>query len=212
MEFEQFGWNVLTISFFGTVATNLLGLWGTIDQAREIWGKRSGRSVSVIMHTYTATMLTAAAVYGLIEYGLSVPRDALMVNLVRVPAFVAVLIGLWKYRGFTVLECILCMLFIGTVVVMVFVPFRGEYLIVLFVGGWLTFLPQTWKIWKHGRGAVSLWFLGTTAIGVSFWTVYAFALDDLPMKMTNPVFLVIVSATLLLWVVKGKRTAAEASR
>jgi hypothetical protein len=209
MTFESFDLNVLTITFILTVATNLFGLWGAWKQTQTIWNNNSGRSVSVIMAFYTVTFLTAVAVYGVRKYGWALPENAFIVNMVRVPCFIAIVIGLWWYKGFKHYEYLVCTFFAWTVVWMGITEQMEELLFVLSVGTWISFAPQTYEIWKDGRGAADIRFLWTTVVAVMVWTVFAFALGDVVLMITNPIFLAIVGGTLVLWYAKGEKTAVS---
>ena len=89
MTLDGLGLNALTATFIGIVATNIIGMWGSWKQVESVWKKRSGRSVSVILMAYTVTFLMATAVYGVREYGWSLPENALIVNMERVPFFLS---------------------------------------------------------------------------------------------------------------------------
>jgi len=202
MDLGRFGWDILTFSFIGTVVTNLIGLWGIGEQNRKVWRVRSGRSVSVTMMSYSAAFLTAAAVYGVSKYGLDMPENALAVNLIRVPVFIAVLVGLWKFKGFTVCETVLCVLFAVMVAATALLPCKDWIFLALCIGTWFSLLPQAAEIWKHGRGVADVRFLWVTVFSAFIWTVYGFALGDWVLSLTNPVFLAIILATLVLWYVR----------
>jgi len=199
---ERFGWDALTFSFIGTVVTNLISLWGIREQNRRVWKTQSGRSVSVTMMAYSAAFLTAAAVYGVSEYGFDIPENALIVNLIRVPVFIAVLAGLWKFKGFTARETLLCILFVLMVATTAILPRKDWIFFALCVGTWFSLLPQAVEIWKHGRGVADVRFLWVTVFSAFIWTVYGIALGDWVLIVTNPVFLVIIVATLALWYVR----------
>lgn len=202
MELERVGWDVLTVSFIGTVVTNLIGLWGVWKQNRTIWKTRSGRSVSVTMFSYTTAFFVASVVYGFCVYGFDIPRNALMVGLIRVPVFIAVLVGLWRFKGYTATEIALCVLFAGSVLAIAFLPHKDWTFFALCIGTWFSFLPQIVEIWKDGRGAADVRFLWVTVANAFIWTVYGFALGDWVLIVTNPVFLAIIIATLVLWYVR----------
>ncbi|MEA3249290.1 MAG: hypothetical protein U9Q03_02945 [Patescibacteria group bacterium] len=209
MGFEQFGWNILTYTFVGTVAVNLIGFWGIWHQARTVYKKKSGKSVSVIMHAYTAAFMTAAAVYGIRVYGFHFPENALLVGMLRVPLFMAVLVLVRSYKGFSITEKMLMILFVGIVMAEALVDWYDWLFLAGCFGTWVCFAPQIWEIWKNGRGACDVKFLWVTVIAVLTWTLYSFALGDWVLKLTNPIFLVIVTSALVLWYVRGERNEEE---
>jgi len=197
IEFQQFGWNLVTFGFIGAMCTGLLGFWGIIKQAQAIWGDKSGKSVPVLMHAYGMLFFASGCVYGI-----SIGSLALMIMSIRVLLTIPVLVGLWKYQGFKWWECSISLLFVTAFIALIFLPNKADLYFVIAMGATLSFIPQPLVMLRNrSRGAVSASFLWTIFIGVVFWTAYSFAIGDWVLSTTNPVFLVFVAATLIIWYV-----------
>jgi len=195
VEFEQFGWNWVTFGFIGAMATALLGFWGIIEQNRTIWKTKSGHSVSVLMFSYGMLYFTAGCVYGVTICSL-----ALIVMVVRVLLQIPLLIGLWKFKGFRLWETALSALFLVALAAMIVLPHKDIFYFVISIGAIISFVPQPVEMLvNHSRGAMNVSFLWVTVIGVAFWSVYSIAIHDWVLSIANPVFLLFVIASIIIW-------------
>jgi uncharacterized protein with PQ loop repeat len=197
IELQQFGWNLVTFGFVGAMSTALLGFWGIIQQARTIWRQRSGESVPMLMHTYGLLFFGGGSVYGF-----QIGSLALIIMGLRGLLTLPVLYGLWKFSNFRWWEWLGTAIVLTILILMPFLPYLDEIYFLTSLGMVPFFLPQPIAILRNGRGAVSLGFLLSAFIGIAFWTVYSFAIGNWVLMITNPIMLTVVTATIILWLLK----------
>jgi uncharacterized protein with PQ loop repeat len=195
IELEQFGWNLVTLTFGIIVLTTAVGVWGMAKQARTIWSRRSGRSVSVIMFSYAAAYMTAGVIYGF-----QIGSLALVCDLPWALLTVVVLVGLWRYKGFRWYEYLLVMLFGGAAVAMSILPYKELFYLAFCVGNVVALVTQPWEMVREGtRGSVDRRFLWALLLTCLVWVTYGFAIGDLIVPLSNVAYGIVVIVTIILW-------------
>ena len=195
-EFENFGWNVLTLGFMGTIVFTVFEAWGLYRQKKKIWSEESGKSVSVIMVAYTAALFTVMFIYGISVKKIAIVFNGGLLALMCVP----ILRGLWKFKGFSKLEKRMSVVLAAAVAVMPFVPFKDWFFLTLTFGNVFSLLAQPYEIWKNkdaGAVEIRLWLVFLTS--TFFWVVYAFSVNDWVMKIISPAYGVINVLVIVLW-------------
>ncbi len=196
MEFQDFGWNVMTVSFLGTVIFSLVRAWGYWLQTRTIWIQRSGLSVPVTNYTYMTIGAAAVAVYGVRIGSWALIINGLLTILFRVP----ILIGLWKFKGFGRWEKLASLGFMAALAGLILIPVKAEMLLAFSVGGILVAVLQPYEIWRNrDAGAVEIRLLFVGLANSTFWIAYGFAIADPVLRLTYPIFFLITLATIILW-------------
>jgi len=198
VEYQSFGWNALTIGATGGALILVFEIWALLKQVASIWRARSVKSLSAYWLGYIACYFAACIPYGLgVRGGLIIVTSALFV-LAHIP----LLWGIHRFRGFSALEIVSIGAFALMVPAMIQFPSWSDALYLAFsMGTVYAFVMQAWELWKTKEtGALNLELLVTYLVATAFWTVYAFAIDALALKILNPALLVILSATIAMWI------------
>jgi len=195
VEWQSLGYNALTITFLATLITTSLGGWGYIRQARAVWKKKSGESVSVTLFSYFGAFFLAFLVYGIATRRIAVAFNGLL-GFFHVP----ILWGLWKFKGFSRAEKVLFWMFLGMIPAMAFLPRKDLMLMVFMFGTLIPVAKQPYEMWQaKSAGVMDIGFVAVFLFSTFFWTIYAFAVRDWVMEIVNPIALVIVLAIAALW-------------
>ncbi len=196
MDFPPFAWSAETVSFYGTIFLTLVMTWGLWQQNKAIWQNRSGKSIPVAMFSFS--MFTNITV---IVYGLSLKNLALLVNgfcftIVRV----FILVGLWKFKGFTKMEKFLTVGLLCVVAADIVLPHKDWFFLGFSLVGMAAALMQPIEIYKNkSAGVVSVRLLAVALLNTIFWLIYAFAIDNWVLEIINPYYLIVGIATLAFW-------------
>jgi uncharacterized protein with PQ loop repeat len=220
MWFDDIGWNAGTGLFALIMATFAYGLYGLYRQALALRRGKTGRSVSVTMLTYGTMFFAACGIYGIRTHD-----AALLTGLVRAAVQLWPVGELAYRKGFTRRQWTLCGCWAAVLVLAATLPFRPLTLLgvtktlpdwlQLFVGLGvvLSFLPQPLELLAEKcRGELSLQLLLSALVGIGFWTAYAAVLNVWPVLIPNVLMLVLMSATLILWLYYPNGPAAPAER
>ena len=196
MELNHFGWNAMTVSFIATVILTMSRAWAVMHQNSNVWRERSGKSVPVSVYVSSLFSLIATLIYGISE-----SKVALIINGGTLfPLHIPILIGLWRYKGLALREKALAVVMIAMIGLMLVSPSKGGFYLVLAGTSVLMFIEQPWLIWANqSRGVVSIKFLSVSLISSCFWTMYSFAVNDLPLKIICISFFFIALVAVLLW-------------
>lgn len=162
---------------------SILGAWGLWLQNLSVWKNKSGKSVSVSYFSFFIAYFLSGLIYGL-DKGLL----ALTIHCIgRLTFGIPILIGLWKFKIFTLQEKILCYLFWGGIAISLWFSIKEQAFMLYSVGSIFAYLLQAIEIFKNkdsGRVVSKLhWVYFGSA---SFWTIYGFANNDLVLKATSP--------------------------
>ncbi|OGY42633.1 MAG: hypothetical protein A2Y82_03035 [Candidatus Buchananbacteria bacterium RBG_13_36_9] len=197
MELKNFGWNLLTIGFCGTIFFTLFAAWGLWQQAKKIWLNKSGLSVSVFWFSYNIFLFSANIVYGYSINSLALVFNGVLLSLMHFP----VLIGLAKFKGFKPIQKWLFVLYLGLIVLLIALPIKSQmYLLFSFVNI-IALITQPWEIMKNkNSGMVEIKLIVVYLASTLFWVAYAFAIKDWALQIICPAYLIIWIATLILWV------------
>lgn len=207
-EFRGWGWDEkhlpITISFLGTSFFAVLGAWGLVKQNRKIWRDCSGDSVSVAWNSVFAFMFTAFFIYGIEINSLA----CIIQGVFRTLFYIPILVGLYRYKGFTQKESWLSILMFVAIVVMLIAP--AKVVPVIFMSfsfaGVIAAGFQPWEIYKwKSRGNVSLELLVVYAMSIVFWAGYGYFIKDTLLAIMMSLYLVVYFTGVYLWLYYWKK-------
>jgi uncharacterized protein with PQ loop repeat len=195
LEYQHWGVNALTVSFFLSVAITLITAWGLVQQNQTIWRKREVEAVSIFWLVYYAILQLAILIYGA-----SMHSAALVVNGLLALLYIPILLGLWKFKGFSLMENISAGILASAILSMLFLPFKSQFFFVFALGGLLSASMQPIEMWqkKSARG-VSIRLISTLLLGNIIWFVYGLAVHDWVLIIVNALAFIIFGTTALLW-------------
>jgi len=201
VEYQNWGWNIFTISAFGTLLFTILQGWGLWKQNRAIWHARSGESISVYFFIYWGWYFSSFLVYGLAKHSITMVANSLQ-GVVVIP----ILVGLRKFNGgFTEKEknffevCIpmpLLMALASTYHVALMEVLFFVYLMGLLVIG----MVQLFKLVDERKsGVVEPRLIVAFMMAAVFWEVVGIKMNDLPLTIFNPMSFMLFGIILGLW-------------
>jgi len=197
VEYQNWGYNALTFSAIGTFLFTFLQMWSFGEQSKLIWTNRSGESVSVKMFSYWFFYWMAFSVYGIAGKSIAIAFNGLMF-LATAP----ILLGLYKFKGFTFWEKGSFCVFSLIPVLMFYCPKaqKPTLLLILLMGVLFSIALQPYEIWQtKSAGSVEPKLLAVFALTSVFWFVYGIVIKDIPLIVFNPLAIVVILITLGLW-------------
>jgi len=201
VEIQQFGLNVVTIGFVGTVIFALVEAWGLWEQNKTIWASRAGESVSVTWLTYFFAASCAYVVYGISTREIAPAFSGFVAGVLHIP----ILVGLWKYKGFKRWEKVLFSLFMFSLASMMLMPFKDWFFLVFAFGTIISLVMQPIEIIQNrNSGQVEIRLLLAYLGSTFFWTVYAYAAHDWVLEIVAPGQFVTLAVTAIIWFVYRK--------
>ncbi len=198
IEFQSWGYNAATIGFIGTAMFTILEIWGLWQQNKTIWKnpEKRGASVSIPWFSCFATGMTVSAIYGVSINSVALIFTGVSLGLMHIP----ILIGLWKFKGYSRFEKILCLLFLGVITAMAYTSAKNWFMLIVSFGGAVFSLAQPYEIWKKkDAGVVEIKLLIVYLLGTFFWIIYSFAVGDWVLEILNPSYFAILALTTILW-------------
>ena len=196
MEFQQFSWSAETISSLGIIFFTFLGAWGLRRQSKNIWEGETGRSVSIIWFSWFAFGHVVVFIYGL-----DIKSIALMINgSVRGLMHIPILVGLWKYKGFSKVERILPVFLFIFIIAMAFSTAKDIYFLVFSFGTILATLKQPIEVWiSKDAGVLEIRLLLIYLVSNLFWVTYSFAIHNWILQLFSSMFFAIFALTIIVW-------------
>jgi len=196
VEFNQLGWNLLTLGLFGTFTTTLSLVWGLRYQSRNIIENKSGQSVSTVQFLYGVCSSMAAVVYGL-----GILKAALIINgSIMFVARFPVLRGLIRYKGLSVAEKATGTFLVMALAAMMVLPEKEGFYVMFQLGGIIFTVAQPWEIAKNrSSGVVEYRLLVVACVHSFFWLVYGYAIHNRVIIITSICGLMTNIVTILLW-------------
>lgn len=194
-EYQSWGWNALTVGSSGIIVFTLAEVWGAWKQNQKIWHEKSGESVSVNFFSYNFFSFTA-----LIFYGAHIASGASIFNGLLMLFYIPILLGLWKFKGFTCREKVLFVFFSTMVPTIAILPWKDEVFLIISAGIVYSVATMPWELWKTKRtGAVEIKLLVVFLISTMFWVAYAFAIGEWVLEILTTVNLFLLCLSTGLW-------------
>lgn len=106
LEYRNWGMNIATLSFVGTMFFTVLQGWALFAQNGTIRRERSGESIAVVYFVYGFCYFAAFFVYGVAKLSIAMALNGLLF----VP-YLPILVALMRYKGFSSGDWILFVLF-----------------------------------------------------------------------------------------------------
>lgn len=195
LEYQNWGFNALTVSFLLSLLLTAISAWGLVQQNQTIWRDKKAEAVSVFWLAYYAMLQLAILIYGL-----SLGSAALIINGLLALLYIPILIGLRKFKGFSVPEKISMWVFAVAITLMAFLPYKPLFFFVFAIGGLLSALMQPIEMWhKRSAQGLNIKLIGTILLGNIIWLSYGVAVKDWVLIIVNAVAFLIFGATALLW-------------
>ncbi|MEK9157602.1 MAG: hypothetical protein AAB638_00230, partial [Patescibacteria group bacterium] len=171
LELDKFGWNLTTLSLFGTLFFSALGAWALYKQNQTIWKAKSGKSVSATYLSFFFSFYLVSFAYGSEKYLL-----ALMIHSGgRVLSHIPILIGVWKFKKINRIENVLSLVFIAGAISTFFLINKDFSFLVYAIGAILAYLAQPIEIFvKKDAGKVDVRVHWAYFASAFFWSIYGF--------------------------------------
>ncbi len=179
VEYQNFGWNVITLGALGTVVFTGLQTWGFAKQNRAIWDNRSGESISVLVVGFLIAYSCAFFIYGIEMKKIAI----LLGNMIIIP-LIPTFIALCKYKNIKQYEWVLLAASFFAIPAMIWFP-KDSVLSALFIVAYIFFLQQGYEVWKNGPGVLELRFIWATLISGACWLLFAWKTDHWPIVIFN---------------------------
>jgi len=194
IEFEQWGWNAVSMSFIGTIIFGLIFGWGLYQQILTIKKSNSGKSIPMVMSVYFAFHFFAFSVYGFRIHSL-----AMMLN----GTFGFLWLGIYVCAsrkvdsdGRTNLEYLFALM----PFIMALVPNPSVFLSIMLVTASFFLLDSPVEILrKKSAGSVEPKLLFCFMTSAVFWLIYSACISEWPLFTANVFGIVIMIITLVLW-------------
>lgn len=194
-EWSQLGYNITTVGLLGTVFFTFLEAWGMWEQNTTIWRQKSGLSISVIWMSNSTALFASVLIYGL-----SSRSFALFFNGFLLLFHFPVMLGLWRFRGFTRIEKLLAILFLAIVIAALMLPIKDWAFFFFSIGSLLFSVMLPIEIWRNkNSGAVEIKLLAVLLASTIFWLIYAYTSGDWVLKINTPAYMVTFATSIILW-------------
>jgi uncharacterized protein with PQ loop repeat len=188
VELQNFGLNMLTITFLATLVFTVSQGVALIRQNKTIVKNRSGESVNFIFFAYYGFSAIAVIIYGLGKNSLALTINGFL-------GFIALVIifNLLRFKPIKLQEKIIGFSSAIVLPLIIFVPQRDLLFLIFGSIVGVTVLVQILEIWKNqSSGSVHPDQIIVSVISAVFWLSYAIILDIWPMEIIN-------SLGLILW-------------
>lgn len=155
---------------------------------------------------YYAFYFQAFLIYGIHKDALTMVGNALQFVI-----YIPLLVGLWKYgdRGVRRTLCFAIPTFALLPIIMFLTPWKEPFILIL-LG---CILVTQWLVYRElrrvdGVGSFEIRFAYAFLVNAIFWFFYAVSLHDVPLMIFNPIAIVLLSMTILLYA-KKKRSLVK---
>ncbi len=201
IELDNFGYNLITLSFLGTLFFSFWSAWAASCQNRLIWRNRSGKAVSSTAIFYYLCLQIAVSIYGWNIHSLAI----LVGGLARMPFLVMIIIGLSKFKGFNKKEKAMFTFSLSLLVGMILLSGKDKVFMVFAFGSILAYIFQVLELWMSDTsGVIDIRVAVVALCSSTFWMIYGFSIGDWVIKTISPCFLTINCLFIILWIKKPK--------
>jgi len=182
VEFQNWGFNALIISFFMTIIFSIFQGYGFVVQSRKIFKEESVESISLVMFFYLFFYLMAFAVYGLEEKSLAIIFKGLIFIFVA-----PIIVGIFKFKDKITLKDICLFILTMTVVpAMIILKNKDGLLLFLLTIGLVAIFFQLITIVKNkSTGVLEIKLIYICLTTNIFWLIYAVGIKNFPLIFSN---------------------------
>jgi len=167
VEYKNFGLNWLTASAIATIIFSFVKGYGIAKQKKEIWKNKTGESVSPIFFFYNLFFFSIFFLYGVEEKSIAITCNGSLFLF-----YIPILIGLKKYKGFSLRE-IFGAIIMSLVIPAVFFFDKRQVVFAFSLVAVMAIAAQFREIWKtKSFGAFRLEYMQTFFVTSIFWDVY----------------------------------------
>lgn len=191
-------WTPEAVSSYGIIFFIFFGSCALFVQGRKIWKNKSGLSVSATWSFIFFFMFLTYPIIGVER------QNNLIVwqGVFRVLFYIPILIGLYKFKGFTKKEMMFGRILFMMIFIMVEYPSTGEFIysIINLFGVIGVFLQGALIKKEQKTGVVSSVLLFAYATNVLFWMWYTYQIKDFFLFINSALFLSAYVYTIIMWI------------
>ena len=196
MELENLGWNILTLSSIATLIFTFFQTSRFFSQNKLIWSNKSGQSVSILKFSSTPAFFLLNGVYGYFIGSIIMPITSVLLTAMHVP----ILVGLYKFKGFSRIEKLLIPIFFLMTPVLVLIPAKTGFFMALAFLRMIPFAMQPLEIYKEKNVSVlDIKLFLAYLVGAFFWVTFYFAFGNLPLKIISSMNTLILVSIVFLY-------------
>lgn len=194
IEYQNWGWNAITVSFIGTVIFGIIEGWGIWQQRKTIIMKNSSQSIPMMANAYFCVFFICFFIYGIQMHSI-----AMIINGLLAIPFIAMHTVAIKTSDSTKSEK-WHISFLALIPLIVFSPYSQKLFAVMLVVASLIGTQTLIKIlYEKDSGSVEPKFLWALILCISFWEVYAWHIKDTGLFIANSYSLVMLLVTIYVW-------------
>lgn len=203
VEWQNWGWNVLTYGAIGAMCLATLQGVGVWKQGRRVHREQQAQTLSFLLFGYSMAYFFSASLYGVEQKSIAIAVLALN-GFLHLP----IITGIPKYRAVTTQEKRLVGVFFLMIPLMwvaTKVGFHEMFFLVTLFGLLGFIAPQAYRAWKSSDTSdLDLVMILSFLFGAIFWFVYGFAVDSVALKAFNPPAFFLWFFILIMWWKKGR--------
>ena len=194
IEFQNWGFNVLIISSFMTMAFSVFQGYGFVLQAIKIFREKSVRSLSLPVFFLFFSYFMAFVIYGIDQNSIAITFNGLLFIFVA-----PIIIGIFKFKEIKVKDVFIFIVIMAIVPIMIFVKDKDSFLFFLLVVNLVVLSSQILTIMKEkSMGAVEIKLIIILLATSCFWLIYSIWIINLPLILFNSAVIILYLNIIIL--------------
>lgn len=200
IEFQNWGWNVATLGFIGTMFFTLVQGAGVVKQTWAIWLRRSAESVTLPIVMFMTISQIAFTGYGWMQSSLGIILNGFLFVPFGLEAATII-----RFKGIDQLSK---KVFLGSLVFIPILLLAPRWCIDWVVAAGMSvscilISQQIQEIWRSpNRGSLDITMLLCMAGSSTFWTIFGWAINNLVIGVFSPIFLLEWITIMAIWYCK----------
>jgi uncharacterized protein with PQ loop repeat len=204
IEYQNWGWNIITLSFIGTVIFSIIEGWGIWQQRNTINEKNSSQSLPMMANAYYCIFFICFLIYGIqmkslamiINGLLAIPFIAMYISALKTPDNE----GVRKWH----------LSFLVLIPLVLFSTYSKEIFGTMILVACLIGTQTPIEILRNkDSGSVEPKFLWSLTISVGFWTIYAWCINDKAVFIANAYSFLMLSYSIYIWHIYSPKAKAR---